>query len=82
MGLNGEQLLPSDTDNQLLDSHSNGMQFEPNVNNDDNILEALKVMDATNLMLMKYDKDQQVSQLKDNTDIERYIASELYNGTS
>ena len=58
------------------------MQFEPNVNNDNNLLEAIKVMDAANLMLMKYDKDRQVKQLQRNTEIERYIATELYNGTN
>ena len=52
------------------------------MNNDNNLLGSIRVMDAANLMLMKYDRDRQVKQLQRNTDIERYIATEFYNGTN
>ena len=57
MGLDNE-LDATSIEHMFDDSHSNGMQFEPSVDNNNNILSQIKVVDATNLLLMTYDKTQ------------------------
>ena len=76
-----DELSPTEEQNLLQSQHNtNGMQFMPNVDNNDNLLGAINVMDPTNLMLMTYNKDGEADAFSNTIDIELYTAAVPYDG--
>lgn len=82
MGI-GDENEPTGEDYIFGDQHTNGMQFTPIINNNNNLLSDIKVFDATNLMLMSYHLNQTESSndLIGSISTVRYDAVDKFNGT-